>query len=85
MKKLLATTLLVLVCVSLPMLFIQADPGVNGVSGSTASTDSTTVNSQYGPVPPGYEGIWPPPDYMTSSTDTTGGGDNAPPYEDPDQ
>jgi len=85
MKKLLATIVIALVCVGLPMMLIQADPGAGGDSGSNSTSDSTTVDSQYGSPPPGYEGIWPPPDgWFTTTSDTDTGG-VMPPFEDPDQ
>ncbi len=83
MKKLLATVFLFLLCVGLPAMLIQADPGdtAGTPSDTTTTTDTTWVNTVYGPPPPGYVGPWPPPDGTMSTTSDSG---DEPPWTDPD-
>lgn len=81
MKRLIATVLAMLLCLSLSALLLYADPGSEtNTDGSGAPADSTAVviDGNYPPPPPGYEGIWPPPNYTTTLGDETGteGDDN---------
>lgn len=93
MKRLLATALVLTLCLSVSVVSLKADPG-DPTSGTTTGSESTWTNSQYGPPPPGYVGEWPPPDeyYTTDGTGsdstataepTTSGDDT--PWIDPDE
>lgn len=80
MKRLFASALAVLFCLSLCVAILYADPG-----------DTTQTDSGYPPPPPEVQGFWPPPDgiYTTTGdsnpypTDTLGNGSD--PWKDPDQ
>jgi hypothetical protein len=63
MKRSIASALVVFACVVLFGVVLYADPG----------TDPVTADSTYVQPPPGYEGIWPPPDGLITTTgaDTT--------------
>jgi hypothetical protein len=79
MKRLIASALVVFVCVVLFGVILYADPGTN-----PETTDSTYI-----PPPPGYEGVWPPPDglIITTSIDScdTCPANTDPPWDIPGQ
>lgn len=88
MRKLIASVAALIMCLSISVILLYADPG-----SATTSDGSTIVTDQsYPPAPDGYIGIWPP-DWMTgldgddpedTLTDTTGTG-GPDPWSDPHQ
>jgi hypothetical protein len=74
MKKLIASVLAVLICLSFSAMLISADPGAEPTTStpdSSAPTSSPTDSSTSSSVPPGYVVIWMPEGvFYTNGTDT---------------
>jgi hypothetical protein len=67
MKRLFASALAVLFCLSLCVVILYADPG-----------DNPPPNGNCPPPPPGYEGLWPPDEMYSTSSDSGDGGTDDP-------
>lgn len=68
MKRLLALLLAIVLCFVLSGAPVHSDPG-DETPPDSDTTGVVVENTDYPPPPPGYVGIWPPPE-MVASTDS---------------